>query len=259
VKPIFYPLQVKKITRQTRNAIAIELDVPASLQSIFTFQPGQYLTIRKIINGEETRRTYSLCSSPLDGKWTVAVKKVPGGLFSTWANEHLHAENGKHYAAFAAGSGITPIISIIATVLATEPKSRFTLIYSNQSRSSIIFKEELEALKNRYINRLSIFYLLSREKTDAEINYGRIDAAKCEQIFTKLLDVNSVDEFYLCGPQEMSACVHDALVNRGIDSTKIRQELFTVGQKTGTRKEQHIAATEDSPKSRITVRIDGIL
>jgi ring-1,2-phenylacetyl-CoA epoxidase subunit PaaE len=277
VKPIFYLLKVKKITRQTRNAVAIEFDVPVALQSIFTFQPGQYLTIRKTIDGEETRRTYSLCSSPLDGKWTVAVKKVSGGLFSTWANEHLqegdilevmppngkfspvlNAENGKHYAAFAAGSGITPIISIMATILATETKSRFTLIYSNQSRSSIIFKEELEALKNKYISRLSIFYLLSREKTDAEINYGRIDAAKCEQIFTELLDVNSVDEFFLCGPQEMSAFVHDALVQRGIDSTKIRQELFTVGQKPGKRKEQHIAATEDSPKSRITVRIDGM-
>ena len=277
MKPTFYPLQVKKITRQTRNAVAIELNVPVELRSIFSFQPGQYLTIRKTIDGEETRRTYSLCSSPLEGKWTVAVKKVPGGFFSTWANEHLqegdilevmppngkfspvlNLENGKHYAAFAAGSGITPIISIIATVLATEPKSSFTLIYSNQSRSSIIFKEELEALKNKYINRLSIFHLLSREKTDAEINYGRIDAAKCEQIFTKLLDAYSVDEFYLCGPQEMSTCVHDALVQRGIDPTKIRQELFTVGQKTGKRKEQHIIATEDSPKSRITVRIDGM-
>lgn len=277
VKPTFYPLQVKKITRQTRNAIAIEFDVPASLQSIFAFQPGQYLTIKKVIDGEETRRTYSLCSSPLDNKWTVAVKKVAGGLFSTWANEQLQegdtldvmppngkfspallAENEKHYAAFAAGSGITPIISIIATTLATEPNSSFTLIYGNQSRSSIIFKEELEALKNRYINRLSIYHILSREKTDAEINYGRIDAAKCEQIFTKLLDVNSVDEFYLCGPQEMSTCVNDALVQRGIHSTKIRQELFTVGQKTGKRKEHQIAITEDSPKSRITIRIDGM-
>lgn len=277
MKPTFYPLQVKKITRQTRNAVAIELDIPASLQSIFAYQPGQYLTIRKKIEGEETRRTYSLCSSPLDNKWTIAVKKVPGGLFSTWANEQLQEgdtldimppngkfspslndENKKHYAAFAAGSGITPVISIIATTLATEPNSSFTLVYGNQSRSSIIFKEALEALKNKYINRLSIYHILSREKTDADINYGRIDAAKCEQIFAKLLDINSVDEFFLCGPQEMSACVHDALVQRGIDSTKIRQELFTVTQKTGKRKEQQITATQDSPKSRITVRIDGM-
>jgi ring-1,2-phenylacetyl-CoA epoxidase subunit PaaE len=277
LKPTFYPLQVKKITRQTRNAVAIELDIPASLQSIFAYQPGQYLTIRKKIEGEETRRTYSLCSSPLDNKWTIAVKKVPGGLFSTWANEQLQEgdtldimppngkfspslndENKKHYAAFAAGSGITPVISIIATTLATEPNSSFTLVYGNQSRSSIIFKEALEALKNKYINRLSIYHILSREKTDADINYGRIDAAKCEQIFAKLLDINSVDEFFLCGPQEMSACVHYALVQRGIDSTKIRQELFTVTQKTGKRKEQQITATQDSPKSRITVRIDGM-
>jgi ring-1,2-phenylacetyl-CoA epoxidase subunit PaaE len=213
----------------------------------------------------------------LDNRWTVAVKKVPGGLFSTWANEQLqegdtldvmppqgkfspalNVDNKKHYAAFAAGSGITPVISIIATTLATEPNSSFTLIYGNQSRSSIIFKEELEALKNKYINRLSIYHLLSREKTDAAINYGRIDAAKCELIFSKLLDVNSVDEFFLCGPQEMRACVHDALIQRGIDSSKIRQELFTVTQKTAKRKVQEITATEDSPKSRITVRIDGM-
>ncbi len=277
MKPTFYPLQVKKITRQTRNAVAIEFEVPGSLQAIFAFQPGQYLTIKKDIHGEEARRTYSLCSSPLEHKWTVAVKKVPGGLFSTWANEWLqegdtlevmppngkfspllNPENKKNYAAFAAGSGITPIISIIATTLATEPNSSFTLIYGNQSRSSIIFKEELEALKNRYINRLSIYHILSREKTDAEINYGRIDAPKCAQIFEKLLDVNSVDEFFLCGPQEMSACVHNALVQHGIDSNKIKQELFTVGQKSGKRKEQQIAANEDSPKSRITVRIDGM-
>jgi ring-1,2-phenylacetyl-CoA epoxidase subunit PaaE len=276
VKPTFYPLTIKNIERQTRNAVAIELDVPEELKSIFTYLPGQYLTFKQEIEGEEIRRNYSLCCSPLEDKWCVAVKKVPGGLFSTLANEKLkpgdtlwvmppmgnfspalNATHQKNYLAIAAGSGITPILSIIATTLATEPFSQFTLVYGNQSRSSIIFKEELEALKNKYINRLSIYHILSREKTDAVLNYGRIDAAKCEELFPKLIDLAKVDEVFLCGPMEMSQGLKQTFITRGMDEKKIHLELFTTGTAKTGRKLSTIADSDDSPKSKVTIMLDG--
>jgi ring-1,2-phenylacetyl-CoA epoxidase subunit PaaE len=276
VKPKFYPLIIKNIERQTRNAVAIELDVPEELRSIFAYKPGQYLTFKHEIDGEEIRRNYSLCSSPLEGKWCVAVKKVPGGLFSTLANEalkpgetllvmpplgnfvpNLDATQKKNYLAIAAGSGITPILSIIATTLATEPESNFTLVYGNQSRSSIIFKEALEALKNKYINRLSIYHILSREKTDAALNYGRIDAAKCNELFPRLIDLNIIDEFFLCGPVEMSLSLKEELLRRGVPEKNIYLELFTTGNR-GKNKKKNIQNTgDDSPKSKVTIRLDG--
>ena len=277
MKQQFFPLKVKRIERQTKNAVSIEFDVPEELKEQFAFRPGQYLTVRQIVNGEDIRRNYSLCSSPLDHRWQVGVKKVAGGAFSTWANDELQPgdtlevmpplgkfspaldpTHKKHYAAFAAGSGITPILSIIAATLATEPHSTFTLVYGNQSRSSIMFKEELEALKDKYLHRLSVYHILSREKTDADINYGRIDATKCEQLFSRLVDVHSFDEFFLCGPEEMSATVKEQLMKAGIDEKKIRQELFTVNRKAGAKKQAQATHNDESPKSRVIVRHDGV-
>ncbi len=277
MKPTFYPLLIKDIDRQTHNAVAIELDVPEELQSTFAYKPGQYLTFKHEIGGEEIRRNYSLCSSPLDGKWQVAVKKVPGGIFSTLANEllkkgdklmvmppignfvpALDVANKKSYLAIAAGSGITPILSIIATTLATEPNSQFTLVYGNQSRSSIIFKEALEALKNKYINRLSIFHILSREKTDAALNYGRIDADKCNELFPRLIDPKSIDEVFLCGPIEMSLTVKEELIKRGVQEKSIHLELFTTGNRSKTKKQDIRSSGDETPKSKVIIRHDGI-
>jgi len=277
VKPVFYPLRISRIERQTPQAVAIEFDIPEALRQTFAYEPGQYLTIKHSIDSEEVRRNYSLCSSPLEKKWVVAVKKVSGGAFSTLANEALKVGDtldvmppmgkftpqldpgqSKQYVAFAAGSGITPILSIISATLATEPRSSFTLIYGNKSRSSIIFKEELEALKNRYINRLAIYHILSREKTDAEINYGRIDSAKCGQIFSKLVDIESADAFYLCGPEEMSAGIRQALLAKGIDEKKIRQELFTTGNRVKRERKAANINADDAPKSKVTIRLDGV-
>lgn len=277
MKPVFYPLRVKRIERQTAQAVAIEFEVPEDLRPAFAYDAGQYLTLKRTIDGEDIRRNYSLCSSPLENRWVVAVKKVPGGVFSTWANEqlkpgdtlevmppmgkftpHPDAANAKNYLAFAAGSGITPILSIISTILATEPKSNFTLVYGNQSRSSIIFKEALEGLKNKYINRLSIYHILSREKTDAEINHGRIDAAKCEAVFAKLVDITAIDEFYLCGPEGMSETVKQALLGKGVDEKKIRLELFTTGNRTAGLWKKAITPADEVPRSRVTVRLDGM-
>lgn len=276
-KTAFYQIPVKNIERQTRNAITIELEVPDELKGVFAFDPGQYLTFRKTIDGEEVRRNYSLCSSPLDKKWQVGIKKVPDGIFTGWAHGQLkpgdlmevmppmgkftpalNPAHSRHYCAFAAGSGITPILSIISATLATEPNSCFTLVYGNQSRSSIMFKEELEALKDKYMHRISLYHILSREKTDAEINHGRIDPAKCEQIFSKLLDITTVDEFYLCGPEGMSAGIKAELLTRGVEEKKIRMELFTTAKRNLRHKPMAAQANDEAPKSRVTIRHDGI-
>ena len=277
MKPAFYSLRIKNIETQTRHSVAVEFEVPEDLKETFRFQPGQYLTLRSQINGEDERRNYSLCSNPLENRWMVGIKKVTGGIFSTWANETLKAGDyievmppmgkfipklnplhAKNYAAFAAGSGITPILSIIAATLSTEPLSTFTLVYGNQSRSSIMFKEELEILKDRYMERFCLYHILSREKTDAEINYGRIDAAKCEQIFSKLFDVLTIDEFFLCGPEALSLCVKNELLARGVPDHKIRLELFTTSTGKKSAKKVIQKSDDETPKSRVTIRHDGI-
>ena len=272
----FHKLAVKTITRETVDCVSIEFDVPADLKQEFQYTQGQNINIKAIINGEEIRRTYSLCTSPQEQKLKVAVKKVNGGLFSTYANEQLkkgdvlevmtplgkfntalHSDSKKNYVAFAAGSGITPIISIIKATLATEPNSSFTLVYGNRSRSFIIFFEELEGLKNQYMERFTLIHILSREKTDASINFGRITKDKCTHLFEKLIDLKHADEFFLCGPQEMIFEVQEFLEAHGVEEKKIHFELFTTDKKSkGTRnKEQE--TSENTPSSKIEMKLDG--
>jgi ring-1,2-phenylacetyl-CoA epoxidase subunit PaaE len=214
---------------------------------------------------------------PLENEWRVAVKKQEGGLFSNFANEtlkegdelevmppvgkfytDLHPQQKKNYVAFAAGSGITPILSIIKTVLRTESKSQFTLVYGNRDKNSIIFKEDLEALKDKFIDRFRIIHILSRERTDAPINSGRIDLHKLNDL-TKLVNYKIANEFFICGPEEMIFCVKDFLESHAIDKRKIHFELFTTPgeNKHLTRKVQG-PRTEEGPKSKITVKLDGI-
>ena len=272
----FYPLRIKKVNRETDQCVSVEFEIPENLASSFQFKQGQSLTMRTILNGEEVRRTYSLCSSPLDNKWKVAIKKVEGGLFSSFANENLKAgdvvdvmepvgkfytelntANKKNYLAFAAGSGITPVISIIKTTLRAEPNSTFTLVYGNRSRSSIIFFEELEGLKNKFIDRFNLINILSRERTDSQLNFGRIDIGKLSEL-EKLIDYKKMDEIFICGPEEMIFCVKNFLEQKDISEKKIHFELFTTSgqKKQGTRsKEQE--TTNDGPQSKITVKVDG--
>jgi ring-1,2-phenylacetyl-CoA epoxidase subunit PaaE len=272
----FEKVRVKKITRETADCVSITFDIAETLSERFAYKQGQHLSMRTFINGEEVRRSYSLCSSPLDKEWKVAVKKVDGGVFSSFANEHLkagdeielmppmghffcelNAAHKKSYVAFAAGSGITPVLSILKTVLSTEPGSNFTLVYGNRNRASIIFKEQLEALKNKYINRLSIIHTLSREKTDAAINHGRIDEAKCEVLFAKAVDIKA-DEFFLCGPEEMIFSVKDYLEAKGVDKKKIHFELFTTGGSQKSNVKSQTAENDTGAKSHVTVKLDGI-
>ncbi len=273
----FHELAIKEVRRETNDCVSIAFSIPQELKETYQYKQGQYITLRTTINNQEVRRSYSICSSPLDTELRVAVKKVEQGIFSTHANEQLkkgdildvmppigkfftelHADQSKQYTGFAAGSGITPLLSIIKTTLRTEPRSSFTLVYGNRNRHSIIFKEELEALKNLYMDRFRVIYILSREKTDAAINFGRIDAEKCTELCNKNLDINRTDEFFLCGPENMIFSVKEQLEKMGVDKKKIHFELFTTpGMKKMTVDRGQIPEKTEV-KSKITIKLDGI-
>jgi ring-1,2-phenylacetyl-CoA epoxidase subunit PaaE len=275
----FHSLRVKKVEKETEDCVSIEFEVPKELKEIFQFKQGQNLTIKKILNGEELRRNYSICTSPFDNKLKVAVKKAEGGIFSTWVNEELKAgdhldvlpptgkfytelnpSQKKNYVAFAAGSGITPVLSIVKTTLITEPKSTFTLVYGNRTKNYILFKEELEALKDKFIDRFRIYHILSRETTDVDINNGRIDVGKLELLCSKLIDLKTCDEFFVCGPEEMIFCIKGYLEGRGVIGDKIHFELFTVpGQKQMANKQQFEILKNEGPKAKVRVKLDGIM
>jgi ring-1,2-phenylacetyl-CoA epoxidase subunit PaaE len=272
----FHKLTVREVKTETPDCVSIAFTIPENLQPEFLFEQGQNITIKKEIEGEEIRRSYSICSAPFEKELRVAVKKVDGGKFSTYANSILKAgdaldilpptgkfntklqtTNHKQYLAFAAGSGITPVISIIKTTLQTEPASSFTLVFGNRGRHSIIFFEELEGLKNKYLNRFNFINILSREKTDAPINSGRIDREKLTEL-NKLIDYKTIDEFFICGPEEMIFCVKDFLEQSGIDKNKIHFELFTTpGQKQLAVGSRQLAVSSKGPTSKITVKLDG--
>ena len=270
----FHPLRVKEIKKETADCVSVCFEIPEELRKTFAYKQGQSLTMRAMINGEEVRRTYSICSSPLDTEWKVAIKKVEGGLFSGFANDELKSgdtlevmepvgkfytdldpSQKKNYLAFAAGSGITPVLSLVKTTLKTEPGSSFTLVYGNKSRGSIIFFEELEGLKNLYMERFTLVHVLSREKTDAVINFGRITTDKLKEL-QQLVNYAGTDEFFICGPEEMIFTVKAFLEDLGIDKKKIHFELFTSpGQKKTVRNKEY--ETGLGPKSTITIKLDG--
>lgn len=274
----FHPIRIKAVEKETEHCIAVTLDIPAALQPVFAFTQGQNLTFRTTLGEEEVRRTYSLCSSPLENKWRVAIKKVEGGLFSSYANQELrpgdiievmpptgrfytplHPEQQKKYLAIVAGSGITPVLSLIKTTLATEPLSHFTLVYGNRNRNSIIFFEELEAIKNQYTERFSLINILSRERTDTPIHFGRIDKAKLEEL-AKLVRYFHTDEFFICGPEEMIFTARDYLLEQGIGESHIHFELFTTPQqkkKAASTLATAIATSSSAASSRITIKADG--
>lgn len=271
----FHKLQIKDIRGETPDCVSIAFAIPNDILPQFAFEAGQNITVKKEIDGEEIRRSYSICSAPFENELRVAVKKVDGGKFSCFANDSLkkgdtldilpptgkfnaklEAKNTKQYLAFAAGSGITPVISIIKTTLQTEPGSCFTLVFGNRGRHSIIFFEELEGLKNKYLNRFNLINILSREKTDAPVNFGRIDTEKLKQL-NKLIDYKNTDDFFICGPTEMLFSIKNFLEELGIDKKKIHFELFTTpGQKLAIGKRQ-LAKENIGPTSNITVKLDG--
>ncbi len=244
----FHNIQVQDIYKVTKDCSVVTFQIPDELASEFQYKQGQHLTLKTIIDGEDARRSYSLCSSPTENKWQVAVKKIPGGLFSTFINETLkkgdtleimapsgkfnvnvEVEKAKNYIVFAAGSGITPILSIIKTHLALEPKSTFKLFYLNRSVKSIIFKEEIEQLKNKYFDRFEIFYFLTKEQRSIELLNGRFTKEKIQVLTEKIIDIPAVDECFICGPEDMIFLLRDELVAVGLNKDKIHYELFTSG------------------------------
>ncbi len=275
--PKFHLLKVKDIRRETKEAVSVAFEVPEDLREDYQFIQGQYLTIRKEIEGEEIRRSYSVCVSPLEKELRVAIKKVYKGRFSTFANDQLKVgdvldvmtpmgrfytkiEKGqkKNYACFAGGSGITPVISIIKTVLQTESESRVILFYANKGVDSIIFLEQLEALKNKYLDRLTLHHIFSEEKLESELFNGYITPQKTRD-FTKLLfNINEIDEYFVCGPEPMMLAIREGLESLKVASKKIHIELFApIGKKI-----KHTAKPEEinfdpTTTSKATIRLDG--
>ncbi|WP_249675751.1 1,2-phenylacetyl-CoA epoxidase subunit PaaE [Pseudomonas abieticivorans] len=272
----FHSLTIKQVRSETRDAVSIAFDVPAELAEQFRYAQGQHLVMRTQLDGEEVRRSYSICSGVNDAELRVAIKRVQGGRFSAFANQQLKAgqvlevmppagqfsvaldpARAGHYLAVAAGSGITPILSIVKTTLETEPRSRVTLLYGNRSSSGALFREQLEDLKNRYLQRLNLIFVFSREQQDIDLYNGRIDAAKCEQLFSRWLDVNTLDAAFICGPQGMTETVRDSLKAKGMDASRIHFELFGVASNGERRQAREAARQIDSAVSQITVISDG--
>ena len=245
----FHPLKVTEVRRETRDAVVVTLAPRDEDRALFDFTQGQYLTFRRAFDGEELRRSYSICAGKQDGILQVGIKRVDGGAFSTWANENLAPGDvieamppmgkfftpvdptaEKHYLGFAGGSGITPVLSIIKTVLAAEPASRFTLVYANRAVGTIMFREELEDLKNTYLGRLSVIHVLETEAQEIDLFTGRIDAAKMKALFAGWIDPKSVDTAFICGPEPMMLAIAASLRDHGLTDAQIKFELFASGQ-----------------------------
>jgi ring-1,2-phenylacetyl-CoA epoxidase subunit PaaE len=270
--PRFHALRIKEVRRETPDCVSLAFEVPAELAAEYRFVQGQHLNVRAMLDGDEVRRSYSICSGVDDGELRVAIKKVPGGRFSVWANERLAAGDeidvmtpegrfftpldagqSKHYVAFAAGSGITPVLSLARTVLAREPKSRFTLVYGNRRLASTMFHEALWELKDRYLARFAIHNVFSREEQEAELLNGRIDAAKARAFLEALIPVDGIDEAFVCGPASMIDEVEGALVAAGVPRNHVHVERFGVPGAV-------VAAVDDAEaaEARLTLIVDGV-
>ncbi len=243
----FHSLKIADVRRETDDAVSIAFDVPEDSKEDFSFVPGQYLTLKTDVDGAPVQRTYSICSGPGEGELRVAIKRVDGGVFSNYANDNLSAgmtvdvlapqgrftakpsEKAKnHYVAFTAGSGVTPIFSIVKTMLTREPDSTFTMFYGNRDRASVIFCEQLEDLKDRFLGRFTLVHVLSREGQDVDLLHGRLDAERIERFAAAgLFDPASVTNVFLCGPGDMIDRSRDTVEKLGVSADRIRFELFT--------------------------------
>lgn len=272
----FYRLKIASVQHETRDAVAITFAVPAELESAFRFAPGQHLTVRAFIEGKEMRRSYSVCAGTHERRLRIAIKRNPGGVFSNWANDRVHAgdtlevmtplghfhvpldaAHRKHYVAFAAGSGITPVLSIVASTLATEPHSRFTLVYGNRASSTVMFREELAALKDLHLDRFNLVHVLSREAQDIPLFHGRIDAAKVTALTDTWIPLANVDTVFICGPEGMMEAVRQALIGRGFPESRIRIERFA----TSVHRQEHVQPAlpaNASSDCEVTVVLDGM-
>lgn len=272
----FHPLTVRDVRRETADCVSLALEVPPALAGLFRHTQGQYLNVRRRQGGEELRRSYSICSGVDDGELRIAVKAVPEGRFSSWANSGLKAgdtleamppegrffvpidpANAKHYVAFAAGSGITPVLSLVKTTLAREPRSRFTLVYGNRALDSVIFNEALEDLKDKHLARLALYHVFSREPQEVELFNGRLDRAKVAQFLRTLIPPATIDEAFVCGPDPMMADVEAELLAAGVPRERIHIERFGApAPRQGARQAQKQVSS--SHAAQVTVIVDGM-
>jgi len=272
----FHRLTVAETIDETAEAKSIRFDVPAQLRETFAFRPGQHLTLRAEIGGEDVRRNYSLCVAPADGELKVTVKRIAGGLFSNWANDNLRAgaaidvmpphgsftwdfEAGaaNHYVGFAGGSGITPVMSLLRTALIEEPESRFTLVYGNRDSQSVIFLEELARLKNRFMGRLEVHHFLAEEMEDIELFNGMLDRSKCDEVLTHLVEPEEAAAFFICGPGPMMDSAEEALLARGVGREKIHLERFTADRPAEALQAQLQAMSKEARGLSMLVTLDG--
>lgn len=279
MRVIFHPLRVRAVQPDTAEAVIVSFEVPQELRPVFGFTQGQYLTLRKEIDGQDLRRSYSICAGVDDGELRVGVRKVRGGVFSNWINQHLKpgdtidvmAPQGRffvpiepaaqrHHLGIAGGSGITPILSIMKTVLAREPRSRFTLVYGNRSLQSTMFKEELEDLKDKHLTRLVLHHVFSEEHTDAPINMGVMNREKIAEFLRTLVPARAVDEAYVCGPFQMNDEAEAALLAAGVAEERIHIERFGIAQQAAGQAGAvvHASAPEDADNARVVIIRDGL-
>ena len=279
----FNRLTIKEKRRETADSVSLAFDVPAELRSAYRFKQGQFLILRAPVDGQEQRRSYSICVGLADyertGELRVGIKRVAGGRFSNWANDQLDAgesvdvmtpdgrfftplnpDNAKHYVGFAGGSGITPMLSLIKTTLATEPDSGFTLIYGNRTVGSIMFIEDLEDLKNRYLGRLRLYHVLSDEPQEIGLFSGLLDAAKCRAFLDQLVSADSIDEAFICGPEPMMAAAEQSLLQARVPAERIHVERFgTPAPASAPARPASVgrAGADAGPLADVTIIADG--
>ena len=271
---VFHPLTVASIEPVTDDSVAITFEVPEDLREDYAFSHGQHLTVRTELAGDDVRRNYSICSPAGSGVLRVAVKRLPGGAFSEHALDvlrpgdvldvmtpsgrfftELDPAHRKHYVCVAAGSGITPVLSIVASVLAAEPRSSVTLLYGNRTHSSVMFLEELEDLKDTYPERFQLLHVLSREPQEVELFSGRLDADRMGRILDGLLPPDTVDEWFLCGPFEMVSDLRKLLVKEGVPKKQIHAEVFHV--ESGPPVRRAPVETAEGEGAKVTITLDG--
>ncbi len=273
-----HPLAVKAVEPLTDDAVVIEFEIPPELESEFSFTHGQHVSLRCEAAGDDTRRSYSICSAAGSGRrLRVAVKRLPGGVFSAFALEQLRAGdivevvtpighfntpldpgNAISYAMIAAGSGIAPILSNLSTILAVEPRSSVTLIYGNRTVKDIMFLEELEDLKNRFPERFALYHVLSREEQEVELFHGHIDAERVNRFLDQLVRPDTVDQWFLCGPREMIESAKEVLLERGVDAEHVHAELFHAKDAQRPRTDEQLtSATPSAGAAEVTIILDG--
>ncbi len=276
----FHPLKVTDVERTIRDAVVVTLEPENGAAAEFAFTPGQYLTFRHDFDGTEIRRSYSICTARGEGALKVGIKRVQGGAFSNWANDNLKPGDvieamppagrftftpdpaaRNHYLGFAGGSGITPILSILKTALAEEPNSSFTLVYANKAVSTIMFREELEDLKNRYLGRLNVIHVLETDAQEIDLFTGLVDEEKCALLFRHWIDIKAVDTTFICGPEPMMQAIRRALKTAGVPDERVRVELFQGTQQGRLDKPVAVGdtgAASGKATARVTVKLDGV-